>query len=61
MMSGKAMERSFLRHLLVIRCLTQHISAEVVEDESDFDNCIEEPERLYTEMEAGEIDLDTLM
>ena len=61
MMTGKAVQRSFRGHLLVSKCLTQQIAANVIESEPDFDNLLPELERLYTLLEAGEIDLETLL
>jgi hypothetical protein len=61
MMSGKAVQHSFRGHLLVTKCLTQQIVAKVIEGEPGFENLMQELERLYSLMEAGKIDLDTLL
>lgn len=61
MMSGKAVQRSFRGHLLISKCLPQQLAAKVIETDPGFENHMQELERLYTLMEAGEIDLDTLL
>ena len=61
MMSGKAVQRSIRGHLLVSQCLTQQIAGKVIQSEPGFDNLCQKLERLYTCLEVGEIDLETLL
>ena len=61
MMSGKAVQRAFLGHLLVDQCLTRQIVAKIMEDEPGFQDQAEELEQLYMLMETGKCDLDSLL
>ena len=60
MMSGKAVQRSFLGHLLLSKCLTQQVTCKILEDEPEFNIIIQEFEGVYNQMLTGEIDLRTL-
>ena len=61
MMSGKAVQRSFRGHLLVSKCLMQQLVAKVTETDPGFENHMKELGRLYTLLNAGEVDLNTLL
>ena len=58
--SGKAVQRAFRGHLLVDKCLTRQIVAKIMEDDPGFQDQIEEFERLYTLIETGASDLESL-
>ena len=60
-MSGKAAQRAFRGHLLVIQRLTKQITAKVIEDEPDFEIFVTELERIYTQAKADCVDLDALL
>ena len=61
MMSGKAVQRAFRGHLLVDQCLTRQIVAKIVEDDPSFQDHVDELERLYTLLETGESDLESVL
>jgi len=61
MMSGKAAQRSIRGHMLVNQCLTQQIAAKVKEMEPGFDNTCREMQRLYTCLQTGTVNLETLL
>ena len=61
MMSGKAVQRSFHGHLLTSQCLTNLIVGKIIENEPEFADYIEEIQRLYTQIDTGEISLDTVI
>ena len=61
MMSGKAVQRSFRGHLLISQCLTNLIVSKIIDDEPKFQDYVEQIEKLYSQIESGEIGLDTFM
>ena len=62
MMSGKAVQRAFRGHLLVDQSHTRQIVAKIMEDyDHGFQDQVEELERLYTLMETGASDLESVL
>ncbi len=55
------MQRSFRGHLLVSKCLTQQLVANVMETDLGFENHMRELGRLFTLLKAGEIDFNMLL
>lgn len=60
MMTGKAVQRALLGHLLVDQCLTNQIVSQVIAAEQEFETQLLELEQLYNQIEKGDVDVDTL-
>ena len=60
-MSGKAVQRALRGHLLLNRCITQHIFEKVVMVNDDFENALNDMEKAFSELQKGVKDLDVVM
>ena len=59
-MSGKAVQRAFRGHLLIDQSLIQQIADKVITDHPQFENLLQELEKLYAQTEMGESDFNSL-
>ena len=55
------MQLAFCGYLLVDQCLTCQIVAKIMENNPRFQDQVKEPEELYTLMETGENDLESML
>ena len=55
------MQLAFCGYLLVDQCLTCQIVAKIMENNPRFQDQLKEPEELYTLMETGENDLESML
>ena len=61
MMSGKAVQRAFRGHQLVDQCLTHQTVTKIMENDPSFQDHVVELEKLYSQMDTGETDLESLL
>ena len=58
MMTGKAVQRAFLGHLLTDKYLNHLIVSETLEANPEFASLVEESEKIYSSLIAGETTLE---
>jgi hypothetical protein len=61
MLNGKAVQKAVRGHLLVSQCLTKQIVSRVIESDPGFSSLLQELEEMYTRLDSGTIDLDSLV